>query len=1693
MTASEIIDKGILVYSSTDKDENLCNIALLKKACLVSYYTCHSLSSVDEVILGLLKAENNGSMPIATLGSILGFNVIDAPLEGNFYDEAEYNLFISLLDEVESWGLVRIIEDDVEISEIGLLSLSTNQKYRFYNQKTDYFDFLYLRNDSDTNIENYPFFSELGCVIDLSKGIRINYSDELVNDVISKPSSSLIDRIKLQTSTDNIISNVTDTGFLSPYKVSVAVKLYSYNNDLYLVFFHNDIPCTQLFELYEKESNKKEKEKKIEWALLYQILNDPHAILNYNNLGQFDDILEIDKLIPDKRLQWSDPKLLDLIIKNCTGDDWHNLSQFCDCDILKTLLDKYGDLLDWNELTVRMDESFISSTSKKYPWVKKVLFYRDSARTSLVCQFLEEYIFPEGKDDGVWEWDDVIPVVGLEFIKNHISSIPFNLYSLTGDLVESDWDLVSNYPEARWNWKYISDSFSLDFILGHFDALATHLNIEDVFERIFTDSKASEAFSTDTRVFNLLSQILGEKNILFSVNTKNYIWSDNVIQFMERLHLLSWLSGVYTSGFECNPFIQWNKDFFTKYHQRVETDKGYTHVSAFISDTTLVDDFPDFKWDYKSLSANKAVYENFDFVKSHRDKLDARVLLQNALTVISVEANPLYDLFDIKSLLESDTYLKTILTEKASVDYVRNNISYPWNWHILTKRLCQQLKIEIIGNEKWADKWDWEYLSKNLGIKDVLSYAVEYKHYWNWRFIIDRLESNAILEERTLKSLNQAFNGLEDHDELCSLVTRKFSKEELLELTCSNGRREDFDWDFSYLYSLPDFSAKDYLEQYLDDVKWKEFSRSDSVNDWFSKTGKGNTQTLWIQNYKGILVNEKYHWDFCGLSTLNNLIKQPHLFEVDKNWDWDYISVHAPWISFKPKKDYFLKKYQKYLSFKLISKREDVGLTEEAVIKYGKNESWDWEALTNNPSIVFSFKFINDNPDKPWNWVLLSERSDLRSDVITANLDKPWNWPALTEKEWFVPSLDIMKVASTYIGVESWNILSNNRKLSQAVVEKYPTFINWRILVSQNKAFDGMIKVNFLKRNQEFIPWKLFNDRIKDKVTTELVEEFYEQLDWFYVSRSQLLKFTTALVRKYEKYWYWSELCENLKVHQLIPDFDRIFSDRVHSAEFVNRLKRKRGKPFIYHFTHLFNAIDVIKSRKILSRDKALELGLLKFDSAGSVISRNTVAHKYARFYFRPCTPTQYYNEALGADSKLLLNNSNKKYRSAYNLGLPKCPVPVFFRFDLEEVLSVMGEKCSYSDRNMQSDCPQIYSVINSPEHLMIEYLYSTMDDALQAAKRYGFDRNILMMEQEKFKKYSQQEFLVDTEFDFSMLKNYEIICYDGHYEELLKSLIGEDPICEKISSSCGVKLFERENRSIDYGEFEEKTTITSDFQDEHYYLVKSQYLDKIRFDVDPKMVISETSQSIKLKGEVKWSTTMIPLQVFFIDPNARIKEWLIYENTTMQNNSLSISPLIINKLPGFVSQMDSMGIMLSKELFYPHMISSYHGIGHTARVVFYSYLLATGLSEITSNEIQAICIAATIHDLGKQSDTEGSIHGFNSMTLYKDKIAHVLPDTQLRERVLNAVRYHSIDDRECPEEVINDIITKILKDADALDRSRFGGRGCDRSYLRLDGLYNTAYGEAIFKVADILPALTNRCAWDNPIVELIDTIKQFK
>lgn len=100
-----------------------------------------------------------------------------------------------------------------------------------------------------------------------------------------------------------------------------------------------------------------------------------------------------------------------------------------------------------------------------------------------------------------------------------------------------------------------------------------------------------------------------------------------------------------------------------------------------------------------------------------------------------------------------------------------------------------------------------------------------------------------------------------------------------------------------------------------------------------------------------------------------------------------------------------------------------------------------------------------------------------------------------------------------------------------------------------------------------------------------------------------------------------------------------------------------------YHFTNINNAIGLIDQEWIYGRVTAQEKNLMKSDNASPGVIKVTsdFVKDYGRLYFRPLTPTQYYNEG---------------YKPAHvrNEDInANCPVPIFFCLDAERTLSLDG------------------------------------------------------------------------------------------------------------------------------------------------------------------------------------------------------------------------------------------------------------------------------------------------------------------------------------------------------------------------------------------------------------------------------------
>lgn len=129
------------------------------------------------------------------------------------------------------------------------------------------------------------------------------------------------------------------------------------------------------------------------------------------------------------------------------------------------------------------------------------------------------------------------------------------------------------------------------------------------------------------------------------------------------------------------------------------------------------------------------------------------------------------------------------------------------------------------------------------------------------------------------------------------------------------------------------------------------------------------------------------------------------------------------------------------------------------------------------------------------------------------------------------------------------------------------------------------------------------------------------------------------------------------------------------------------------------------------------------------------------------------------------------------------------------------------------------------------------------------------------------------------------------------------------------------------------------------------------------------------------------------------------------------------------------------------------HDAEHTLRVLFDALLLVhvQGI-DLTKKESHQLCDAILYHDIGRTNDDVDDSHGTKSKDIYYDAV----PECNSATAFL--IEYHCLDDRKALTDLkASNIRNKervwllytILKDADALDRVRFGMRAVDPKYFR--------------------------------------------
>ncbi|GGW61403.1 uncharacterized protein DUF4433 [Winogradskyella epiphytica] len=1523
MNWKDIKDKAELIYASIEEDKGFRTWSLKRTTCNIFFYEEFQIEDIDKIACSVLS-KHGGILDEVRFATILGFNVVEnyQVTPKKYADKAELEVYKALIQQVMSWGLVNYIDNSYVLSKLGEKALIKGKKYRFYSGKKVLFENSNIKPINSLKNLFFPFNSAIGVYSDVTNKLILDYNNLNVEEVFSAKETDLIKRHKLQSKEEYFIYYSEETRHFSFDSCQVDIRLYKNEGNYIPIIFHKGIISIPATELLHSSENKEQKEKKIEWALYLKLIKDPNAKLDYETIIPFEDLVELDSLIEDKRLVWSDGKLFDFIAQKADANQWYSISNRCPIETLKNYLTEFITELDWTSLSLRIDDSYLIQNATKYPWNFEVITSKEDLNIEVIKMLL---LIPSLKDED-WDWDVIMPQLDFEYIKSNIDKINFELSELTINNISSVKPLIKQYPSKKWNWTYISKEYDLPFILVNISSFSSYLNLTMTLNRAFKSEDHVVSFCNSNEVQKVLTDEKDNKLSSFSPNQLNYVWSTTLIDLLESTGYLTWKSGKYALGFECNPYLEWTYELFNKYHTKITTDKGLDFLSSHVSSTQIVTSFSQFNWNWHLISSNTKLINDASFVLKYKDRLDFNILLTEingeSLELIFEEAN-------ILKFLEDNQNKWSEVTEKISKEFIQKNINLSWDWKVLTKRFCSTIKIESLGNENWIDKWDWKYLTQNLDFNEVLdrldlyvdrwdwnyisqeadkhfiiSNLSVYPSYWNWQILLrDRLEKED-LNVLILAEIAACISVYEEEANayLWELITKKFEYEELSALVSKTSNETVFNWDYNYFYNLPDFNPLNYLDENFDIINWDAFSSSDSLNKSLRRNKDLFSYGVWIDIIFKLLKTKNYKWNFKSLSKLDSINWNTSILKVKSSrWDWKYLSENSSCF----KKDSGFRErfneFVEFIDFQSFSKRTDSDISEELIDDL-IHKNWDWESLSNNHSIKISLDFICKHKDKKWDWENLSFRKDIvfSNELFIKLFDKEWNWQEISQRkdlefnedlirslssrslDWelvsknktFVPNVNVLSLLKSK--KLEWNYISKNPQLSIEVLWDYKELLNWEF-VTQNNVVE-FSDISFLNKYKDYLDWDYISDskkfilshenltQFKNKlnwakiceredfeISEKLLEPFKDVLNWSQVSSSMNIQFTNELIGRYREMWDWQKLRKNPLV---IERLDSVLSKYKEEFNCVNFLEKFDREPFIYHFTHLFNAVSIIKERKIMSRNK----GKGSFsDAAGSLVERRNTAHNFARFYFRPKTPTQFYNECLGWDTSLTTPYGKSYYNKAKQMGLPKCPIPIFFKFDLKEVLMKMPKKCYYSTGNMQSNSSQIRKVSDDPNSLNVLHLYARASDY------------------ENYKQYAQQEFLIKDEFDFSTLDSFQILCYDDEHVKILKSQLGDDPISKKISSAeWGV--FHRENRELHITQTDSEISIASDYGGSAYFAIKGEGLTELQI-LETECIQKETNSEILAYPKIKFVRTIKPIEVYFVDTSLGKKDWLIYKN----------------------------------------------------------------------------------------------------------------------------------------------------------------------------------------------------------------------
>jgi len=992
-----------------------------------------------------------------------------------------------------------------------------------------------------------------------------------------------------------------------------------------------------------------------------------------------------------------------------------------------------------------------------------------------------------------------------------------------------DFNILSNRSDLNWSIEFIRDykeKLSLEELLSHLSGAFVAENLQFFVEWLIENDSLKELSTFVSNNFSFTQ--IKDNSELLRTRAEEIEWRSVLRHYtQEELNKLS--IELKENSLDV-PFI---KALWTCLAEMCKLD--------------FILKYPEFGWDWKLITESRIEefsLNNKEFYSKYAQYLYWPYILAELVSSVELTKNE-------KLISVSVAISKTPVDIRAE------------SWRIITKKIPRNQLWQIITETESNENvnWDWDYISSMDNLPISHQFLDQYGDLLNWNL----LSKNPFLNE-FFRYDHAAYRNMAEWIERC--------------LEYLYGHKDK--WDFKAL-SL------------LDNLTWNDsiISKFQEKWDWETLVLKSNLLTK--RNKKLNLIEfrrnrlQKYS-DFIDWELLSTLFDVRISIDLinkfpSQKWDWPTLSAHP--------------KFE---------------ITNEYLIAH-KDKAWDYQALTTHSKLDLNKELLLELRDKDWDFKKISIKNWVDNDLVISFQDKNWNWAAISGNHSLIPDVNLLNIfaskediiwrsvvansslhitpATLSILVKQeqfsstcWDVLSKHPNLDfeqhSDILDSYREFWNWSLLFDQQKVdmnelailqeYQNYIDWEYLSQHKQFRPseevlskfkeyldWNFITSKVQ--LTLDLLEQYKDYLDWSYISKAEISEFTPDVIDRYNLYWDYFVLKDNVALsYASRSKVDEIIRKKP-ELELYFRLKQKDSNwsGYIYHFTHIQNALKILESRKILSRNKAENIA----DAAGTVVHRRATSHEYARFYFRPQTPTQHYNECLGIDIE------SNNFEKAHKLGLPKCPVPVFFKFNLQEVLLKMNNRCFISDGNMQTNWAKEAPVREMLSFFNFNDVYSTIFNTTDDNWR-------------TYIRYSQQEFLVKDVLDFTKLNDFQIVVNSEEAKQQLSTLLKNKSISRNIVlDNPELNIFHNGNKKIDVSYNNEILNVTTnyrgdgihcgeihlEFHSEHKY----EYLSGSIQQALESKIIAYPSISLKIPEE-------IPFSLYFYD-DYKNDSWLIYQN----------------------------------------------------------------------------------------------------------------------------------------------------------------------------------------------------------------------